>query len=60
MSLEAAKMYMYSMVISHIIYCLNTWSQVSSVTLKPLESLYKRKLKKSLIRNWYIIIIVQY
>ncbi len=45
MSLEAAKMYMYSMVISHMTYCLSTWSQASSVTLKPLESLYKRTIK---------------
>ncbi len=45
MSLEAAKMYMYSMVISHMTFCLTTWSQASSVTLKPLESLYKRTLK---------------
>ncbi len=45
MSLEAAKMYMFSMVISHMTFCLTTWSQASSVTLKPLESLYKRTLK---------------
>jgi len=45
MSLEAAKMFMNSMVISHMTFCLTTWSQASSVTLKPLESLYKRTLK---------------
>ncbi len=45
MSLESAKMYMFSMVISHMTFCLTTWSQASSVTLKPLESLYKRTLK---------------
>ncbi len=32
MSLEAAKMYMYSMVISNMTYCLTTWPQASSVT----------------------------
>ncbi len=41
MSLDAAEMYMYSMVISHMTYCLTTWSQTSSVTLKPSESFYK-------------------
>ncbi len=59
MSLEAAKMYMFSMVISHMTFCLTTWSQASSVTLKPLESLYKRTLKV-FDKNRYIIIIVQY
>ncbi len=41
MSTEAAKMYMHSMVFSHIIYCLTTWSQASNTSLKPIESLYK-------------------
>ncbi len=41
MSLDAAEMYMYSMVISHMTYCLTTWSQTSSVTLKPSVSFYK-------------------
>lgn len=26
-------------------YCLTTWSQVNTTTLKPLESLYKQSLK---------------
>ncbi len=38
-------MYMHSMIISHITYCLTTWSQASITTLKPLESLYKQSLK---------------
>ncbi len=38
-------MYMNSMIISHITYCLTTWSQASITTLKPLESLYKQSLK---------------
>lgn len=45
MSLEAAKMFMNAMIMSHIIYCLTTWSQTSSTTLKPLESLYKQSMK---------------
>ncbi len=36
---------MHSMIISHITYCLTTWSQASITTLKPLESLYKQSLK---------------
>ncbi len=34
-----------SMIISHITYCLTTWSHASITTLKPLESLYKQSLK---------------
>jgi len=45
MSTEAAKTFMHSMVISHITYCLTTWSHASATTLKPLQSLYKRTLK---------------
>ncbi len=36
MSSDAALMYMHSMIISHITYCLTTWSQASITTLKPL------------------------
>lgn len=45
LSLQAAKMFMYSMVLSHITYCLTTWSQANKTTLKPLESLYKQTIK---------------
>ena len=45
MSLEAAMMYMHSMIFSHITYCLTTWSQASNTALKPLLSLYKQTLK---------------
>ncbi len=43
MSSDAALIYMHSMIISHITYCL-TWSHASITTLKPLESLYKQSL----------------
>ncbi len=36
MSFEAAKMYMHSMVIPLMTYCLTAWSQASLMTLKPL------------------------
>ncbi len=45
MSSEVALMYVHSMIISHITFCLTTWSQASITTLKPLESLYKQSLK---------------
>ncbi len=38
MSSDAALIYMHSMIISHITYCLTTWSHASITTLKPLES----------------------
>ncbi|OOO00385.1 MAG: hypothetical protein ATN35_07545 [Epulopiscium sp. Nele67-Bin004] len=46
MSTTAALMYMHSMILSHITYCLTTWSQASSTALKPLFSLYKKTIKK--------------
>jgi len=45
MSTQAAKMYMHSMIFSHITYCLPVWAQASSTSLKPLQSLYKRTVK---------------
>ena len=45
MSTKAALMYMHSMILSHITYCLTTWSQASNTALKPLLSLYKKTLK---------------
>lgn len=45
MSKRAAMMFMHSMILSHITYCLTTWSQASNTSLKPLLSLYKKTLK---------------
>ena len=33
------------MIISHITYCLISWSNAHSTAMKPLESLYKQALK---------------
>ncbi len=44
MSTKAAKMFMHSMIFSHIT-CLTTWSQASNTSLKPILSLYKQTLK---------------
>ena len=45
LSSAAAKLYLHSMVLSHINYCLISWSNAHSTALKPLESLYKQALK---------------
>lgn len=45
MSTQAATMYMHSMILSHMTYCLTSWSQANHTTLKPLQSLYKQTLK---------------
>ena len=41
--LEAAKLYMHSMIFSHI--CITSWSQTGKTTLAPLQTLYKQTLK---------------
>ena len=45
LTLKAAKLYMNAMIMSHITYCLTSWGQTNSSTLKPLEMLYKQTLK---------------
>ncbi len=55
---QAAKMYTYSMIFSHIIYCLPIWSLASVTSLKPLQSLYKRTVK--ILDKKVFFIIVQY
>ncbi len=44
-SLKAAKLYMHTMVFSHLSYCVTVWSQVSQLTIKLVRSLYKQILK---------------
>ncbi len=41
----AAKLYINSMIIPHLTYCMTTWSQVKGTTLKPILSLYKQAYK---------------
>ncbi len=45
MSTKAAKMFMHSMIFSHITYYLTLWSQASNTSLKPILSIYKQTLK---------------
>ena len=43
--LDAAKLYMHSMIFSHISYCITSWSQTGKTTLAPLQTLCKQTLK---------------
>ena len=45
MTLNSAKLYMNAMIMSHLTYCLTSWGQTNSSTLKPLATLYKQTLK---------------
>lgn len=45
MSTRAVKMFMHSVIFSHMTYCLTSWSQANHNTLKPIQSLYKQTLK---------------
>src|SRR4029434_10363506 len=40
--------YMFSLILSHINYCLPTWSTANSTTLKPVMSLYKQAINRLL------------
>lgn len=43
--LDAAKLYMHSMIFSHFTYCITSWSQTGKTILAPLQTLYKQTLK---------------
>lgn len=45
MSAQAARMYMFSMIFSHLTYCLTVWSHAKVTALKPIHTLYKRTVK---------------
>ena len=45
LSLDAAKIFMHAMILSHMSYCITCWGQAGVSTLRPLESLYKQTLK---------------
>ena len=42
---SAAKLYLNSMIIPHLLYCMTSWTQANDTTLKPVFSLYKQALK---------------
>ncbi len=54
---EAAKIFMHSMIFSHIEYCFTNWSLTGKTILKPIESLYKKPWKL-LTKNHSLIITV--
>ena len=39
------KLYMTAMIIPHLTYCMTSWTQVNSTTLRPILSLHKQALK---------------
>jgi len=45
MSTQAAKMFMHSMIFSHMSYCLTTWSKANHSELLPIQTIYKQTLK---------------
>uniref|UniRef100_A0A8C7X350 Reverse transcriptase domain-containing protein n=1 Tax=Oryzias sinensis TaxID=183150 RepID=A0A8C7X350_9TELE len=44
-TLGAARMFLHSMILSHIEYCITCWSLAGVNTSKTIESLYKKSLK---------------
>lgn len=40
-----AKLYMNAMIIPHLTYCMTSWTQARSTTMKPILSLYKQTHK---------------
>ena len=45
LTVNAAKSYLHSMILSHIEYCFTNWLFACATNLKPIEQLYKRAIK---------------
>ena len=45
LSCHTGKLYMHSMIFSHLSYCITSWSQASPSKLKPIFSIYKQAIK---------------
>ena len=45
LTLHASNIYLTAMILSHLSYCMSSWSQAGTTTQRPLESLYKTTLK---------------
>ncbi len=41
----AAKLFMHTMILPHVSYCVTSWSHTSIATLKPLYIIYKQAVK---------------
>ncbi len=55
---EAAVLFMNSMIIPHITYCMTTWTQTRRSFLKPVEIIYKQTLKVLDKKNQTVFTIV--
>ncbi len=42
---SAALLFLHSMILSHIEYCVTRWSHTSATTIKPIELYFKKALK---------------
>lgn len=51
LTLGAARMFLHSMILSHIEYCITSWSLTTVTNFKIIESLSKKNLLKSLTEN---------
>ena len=49
--LDAAKMIMHIMILSHKSYYVTCWRQAGETAIRPLESLYKQTLKNSVQKS---------
>lgn len=45
LTLESAKLYFNAMIVSHMTYCMTTWTLACKTTLKSIETIYKQALK---------------
>ena len=45
LSMDTAKLYFNTLIMSHLTYCLTSWSQSCKTTLSPIQSVYKQALK---------------
>uniref|UniRef100_A0A8C6PUA8 Reverse transcriptase domain-containing protein n=1 Tax=Nothobranchius furzeri TaxID=105023 RepID=A0A8C6PUA8_NOTFU len=45
LSHQTAKLYMHALIFPHLSYCITSWSQASSTTLKPIVLIYKQAIK---------------
>ena len=45
MTTEAAILYFHAMILTHISYCLTTWSQANANTKSLMHTVYKQALK---------------
>lgn len=47
LSLDAAKIFMHALILSHVAYCITCWGQAGETAVRPLESLHKKTVDKT-------------